>query len=134
MTKPTLSDERGFLVGTLIKVALVLGLIALSAIEAGAILFARFEIQDVADRAAVAAADAFDRSGSYTEARQAAIDSVRGQDRDARVKEFEALPNGTIEVTVVKTAGTLVVHRIGLFGIDDFAKVRATGEGSPPEF
>ncbi|MGH2739584.1 MAG: pilus assembly protein TadG-related protein [Actinomycetota bacterium] len=124
-------DECGFFISTLIKVALILGLVALSAIEAGAILFARFELQDTADRAAIAGADALAQRASCVQAATAIVDE---EDPSIRIIAIECRPGGSVEVDIGTRANTLVVHRIPFFGIKDFARVRAIGEGRPPEF
>ncbi len=123
------SDERGIIIASLVKALVVLALVGLVVIEAGSVFFTKIRVQDVAEAAAIAGADQLSASGDTRQAREEVIETLRLRDPEARLKRFEASPDGTVRITVRKTAPTLIVQRF------DFSKewgvVEAEARGQP---
>lgn len=123
------ADERGIILASLLKAILVLALVGLMVVEAGSIFFTKLRIQDSAEAAAIAGADQLRGSGDPEQARQEVIETLRLRDPEARLKKFEASPDGTVRVTVRKVAPTILVHRF------DFSKewgiIDAEARGRP---
>lgn len=119
-------DERGIIVSFLIKLMIGLAIAGFILAEAGQIIFARVSAEDVADRAATAAAREYEDSGNVDTARRVAMDVA--EEDEAKLKKrggFVVNPDGSIRVIVRKRADTLLVDKI------DFMKelTIAVGEG-----
>jgi hypothetical protein len=126
------ADERGILTAFLVKLVVGFALVGLLVVEGGSIIWARLKASDAADSAAIAAADSFSQNHDVRFAREAALDAVERKDPDARLVEpFKVQPDGTVRVTVLKRAPTVLVDRIGL--TEDWAIIRITATGSPAQ-
>jgi uncharacterized membrane protein len=107
----------------------VLALVGLVVIEAGSVFFTKLRIQDTADAAAIAGADELGRSGDTRQAREAVIETLRIRDPEARLRRFEASPNGTVSIIVRKEAPTLLVQRFDFS--EEWGIVNAEARGRP---
>ena len=126
----SLRDERGFVVGFLVRTALIFGLVGLVLFESGQILMTAIRTSGVAGTAAQAAANAYYRTHSYGEAKQAAIRAARSDDPSAKVVSVQIAKDGSsATVTVVEVANTVVVHRIGF--LKHFGVLHSTEQETP---
>ncbi|MGH2723568.1 MAG: TadE/TadG family type IV pilus assembly protein [Actinomycetota bacterium] len=124
-------DERGIIISFFVKLILVLAVVGLAAVDTTAVFWARFQAQDIAETAARVAADTFRQTGSVPVARQAAAEAVHERAEDARLgKSFVVRPDGTIRVTVVKPARTLLIQHIGF--LEGLTVARGKAAGNPP--
>lgn len=123
-------DERGFVVGFFVRLAIFLALVGLVVIEGGAGLWARFQVKDAADSAAVQAADQLKTTGSADAARAAAEDFIARRDPAIRLRSFEVDHEGTVRLVLRKKANTVLVQHIGF--LEGWQIATATGEASPP--
>lgn len=116
-------DERGFVVGWLIKVVLALGIFALAAFEAGAVVVARVQIDDAAIDAAVAAADEMVATSDLARAEEVARDVAETQSATL-VRIRLTRDRRSVVVTLSKRARTVLVQRIG--SLERYALVTST--------
>ena len=129
-----LRDERGIIVGTLVRYVLVLVVLGLVLIEAGSIIFTMIRLQNAADAAAVLAADAWAETGNIRTARRAARAELDNKDQDdATITSFEGdgAPTFEIRFTAEKEAPTIVVSRLGF--LEDLGIVEADASARPVE-
>lgn len=119
-----LRDESG-MVGKIILIWLiVVGVIGIASIDAGSIVFTKFQLSDTASNAATAAANAYGASHDVQIACQAARDSVKVDDANATVPKSGCTidtKTGKATVAVRKEAHTIVAGRISF--TRDFARV-----------
>ncbi len=117
-------DERGLLLSFVIRFALVVALMVLAVEEGGQILVAQIHASTVARSAAQAGANTFHATQSEVRAQDAAVQAARDLDPSAEVTGVVVHPDASVTVTVVETAKTLVVHRVGF--LKDFGHQQAT--------
>jgi hypothetical protein len=128
-------DEDGVILSGMVKLILGLAIAGFILIEAGQIVFARISVQDLADRAAAAAADAYDDTGSIDAARDAA-EEVVATDESAKIREkkgsFVVNPvDRSVRIVLRKRASTLIVDKIGFLEGFTIAEGRATAHPPP---
>ena len=121
-------DERGLLVSFVIRFALVIALMVLAVEEGGQILLAQVHAGTAARSAAQAAANTFHTTHSEVRAEDSAVKAARDFDPKAQVLTVVVHPDETVTVTVMETAKTLVVHRVGF--LKDFGQQQATQQES----
>lgn len=126
-----LADERGLVMGLIIRLAISLALLGLVGYEVAAVVAAKYDAQSLADAAAVAGRDALEETGSLDQAHRAAVRTVRRESEEARLVSFEVRANGAVSVRVRRPANTLLVQRIGF--LEGFAVATADATSSPPE-
>jgi Flp pilus assembly protein TadG len=111
---PSLRNERGGLIRALfVRTILGMVLLAIAIFDGGQIVLAQVKAESVARAAATAAADTYyrtKRTDLALEDAQAAAESV---DPDAEVLAIDIAKDGKVTVTAEKSAGTLVVRRVG---------------------
>jgi hypothetical protein len=123
------SDERGIVASFLIKVVIGLAIAGFILAEAGQIIFARITAEDVADRAAAAAASDYEDNGDIDTAHRVAVDIA--EEDEAKLKKFVVNPaDGSVRVLVRKRADTLLVDKIGFMEGLTIAEGKAIGR--PP--
>ena len=105
-------DERGVIVNFLIKTLAVFALLGLVAYDLGQVVVAQVKAQDTAQAAAQAAADTFFFTKNPQRARSAADEATASQDPSSRIIGFEINNDGSVTVTVERTANTLIVSRV----------------------
>lgn len=105
-------DERGIVVGWILRIVLWLAIAGVTFFEAGAIIVATVGVDGTADVAAREAALEFGRTKSEPAARQIAEDTARSG--DAVMTGFTITPDGrTIEIVLRRTARTRIAQHIG---------------------
>jgi hypothetical protein len=115
-------DERGFMLGAIIRIAIVLVVVSLAIHEAGEIVMAKVRAESAAGAAAQAAANAYFATRNLGEADLAAKQAARGSTPDAQVLAVIVDRNGVAWVTVRELATTFVVDRVSFlrdFGVQD---------------
>jgi uncharacterized membrane protein len=128
-----LRDERGLMGRITILWFVLLALFIVAAWDTGSILLTRYKVSSAADAAATEAASVYKSTRSVASAKQAALDQIKQQMPGAKMTRdgFKLNPaNGSVTVTVTKTAATLIVGRISF--LKHYTKAVATGAGSPP--
>lgn len=115
-------DERGFILGAIVRIAIVLVVVALAIHEVGEIAMAKVRAESAAGAAAQAAANTFYATQSLAQADLAAKAAARGSTPDAQVLAVIIDRKGVAWVTVREQAGTYVVDRVSFlrdFGVQD---------------
>ena len=124
------ADERG-LVGKSLVISLVLVmLVGIALVEGGSILFARLQIQDLAQATAVEGAATLRNTNSAAIAEEAAKRLAHDRDPAVRVTAFVVLPDGSVRITLKKKARTFIVQHVSF--LEDLAVVKATETAHPP--
>src|SRR5688500_4889246 len=118
-------DDRGDIVlGWLTKVVAVLavlGVIGFDAISLGA---ARFQAEDHAQLAARAAAETYKSGKDLQAAYDAALAEVLEHGDSIDPQTFSVAPDGTVTLTLLRVAPTMIVERIG--PVRDWANMTST--------
>jgi len=123
-------DDRG-LIGKLIVIWLLMfALAVVGAIDAGSIVLARFRGNDVATRAAVAAASTLAVEGDRNRAEESAQETVDGQ-TGATMTDFAIAADGSVTVDVRMDPNTIVAERLD-FLLGDLVVVTAEATAPPP--
>lgn len=126
-----LADQRGFVTAFFVKLALVLALVGITAVETGAIIFARLQANDVAETASAVAAGAYRDTRSEDATFRAAENAVLDKDPSMEIESFRIDRNdGSVEITVTKEARTILVQHIGF--LEDLGIAKGTAVGEPP--
>lgn len=123
-------DERGLVVSFFVRLAIVLAIVGLAAVETGAVIFARLQAQDVAETAASVAAGSFKQTRNQEIACQEAERAVADKDDSAKLTGCRVLQEGRVEVTVRKRASTVLVQHIGF--LKGLRTARSVVVGEPP--
>ena len=122
---PLHMDDRGDIVlGWLTKVVAVLavlGVIGFDAISLGA---ARFQAEDHAQLAARAAAETYKSGKDLQAAYDAALAEVLEHGDSIDPQTFSVAPDGTVTLTLLRVAPTMLVERIG--PVRDWANMTST--------
>jgi hypothetical protein len=117
-------DERGIVVGFLVRIVLVMVLAGLLVEEGGQIVVAQIRAQGAARAAAQAAADAWAVKHDAEAARRVAVAAARESNEGAKVESVSIAANGEVTVRVREVAHTTVVQRVGF--LEHFGVRRAT--------
>ena len=126
-------DETG-LIGKMIVVwLLVLGLLAVAAIDAASIAFTTYKLADVGAAAASEGARVYKKARDVRDTCERVAQIVSREESTARLARGGCTverPTGLVTVKVRKKANTLVAHRIPL--TEKFAIVVVTETAGPP--
>jgi hypothetical protein len=128
--RPRLGDERGdAILGWFIKIAVVLGLVGIALFDAISIGSTAVTIADQGSYAARAASEVWQQEQDLQKTYAAAVAAAQEENADNTVaaKDFRVDEDGTVHLTVARTAPTIVVRRIG--PLANWAHVRHTSEG-----
>ncbi len=123
---PRLRDERGVIIGFVVKTLVIFAILGVVAFDAGQVVVDQIKAGDVAQTAAQAAADTYYSTKNADRAKQAAIAAAAEQDPTAVVKSIQILANGTAVATVERPATTLVVQRVSF--LKHFGEQTATDQ------
>ena len=122
-----LADERGVVVGFLVRTAIVFAIVGVILYETGQILMTAIHAHGAAGAAAQAASNEYLATQSLTAAEHSAVRVARDHDPLAKVISVRITQNGAAAVvTVVETANTLVVQHVGF--IKQLGVLHATEE------
>jgi hypothetical protein len=125
-----LRDSGGIVIGWLVKLVAGLVLFSVVAFDAISVGAAHVTGKDDADSAALAAADAWRDSHDINQAYDAAEQAVDPSNENVLAKGFSVDPDGTVHLTMTRTATTLVMFRIG--PLKKYTVVTVKGESGPP--
>jgi hypothetical protein len=124
-----LGDDGG-LVGKLLIIWLVASVLLLVALwDGGSIVIAYVRNAHLAQDAARAGVERFEKTGERRRAARTAIETVAAADTDARVEDVTVSRRGKITVVVTTEAGTLLAGRIGF--LHELTAVTSTATASP---
>jgi len=98
--------------GWLTRVALVLAVVGVLALDAFAWASARVGSQDSAERAGRAAASTWQQTGQLQRSYDAALAQVVASGDTIDAASFTAAPDGAVTLTLRREAATLVLHRV----------------------
>jgi Flp pilus assembly protein TadG len=122
--------EEGLIVGYLMATLLVFVILALAANEIGQIVVAKVHASNAATAAAEAGAQSFRSTHSRPQARQQAQEAAAAVDSGARITAFSLKSDGTVTVTVVTTARTLIARHVSF--LRHFGVQRSSHTAGPP--
>jgi hypothetical protein len=111
-----LSDDNGGIVlGWLTRIAVIIGVAGLGLFDAISIGSTAATVSDQGSIAAMQASEAWQATKSVQQAYDAAVASATEQNPDDVVatKDFLIDEDGTVHLTVSRTATTLIIYRIG---------------------
>src|SRR4051794_38740883 len=123
-------SERGdALMGWLVKISVVLGLCGIALFDAISIGSTSVTIADQGSYAARAASDVWLQSKNLQQTYDAAVTAAQEQNpaNSVATKDFRVDEDGTVHLTVGRTASTIVVRRIG--PVESWAHVTHSAEG-----
>ena len=107
-----LRDERGVIVGFVVKTLVIFAILGVVAFDAGQVVVDQIKAGDVAQTAAQAAADIYYSTKNEDRAKQAGITAAAEQDSTAVVTSIQIMADGSAVVTVERPATTLLVQRV----------------------
>lgn len=113
--RPTgLPGDRGdIILGWLVKLVVVLGVLGLVGFDVLSVTTNRISLSDDGTTAAMAASDAYGSSHNSRAAYAAADQSAKDAGATLETTGFQVLRDGTVFLTLHRTAKTLVIKRIG---------------------
>lgn len=117
---PSLRDERGLISSLFIQAILIFTVIGLALYEGGQVLVAQIKAKDVAATAAQAGVEDYSRSKDVRQAQAVALEAAQEKDPKTRVTEVGVGGDGSVVVSTVKTATTIIIKRVSFlrrFGI-----------------
>lgn len=112
---PSWSSERGdIVIGWLTRVVVVVALVGVVLFDGISVGVNRLNVEDQAQTAALAAADAWHSTHDVQKAYDAATEAATQADplNTVGTKDFKVDADGTVHLTVTRDAATLVLHRI----------------------
>lgn len=130
MSPARFGEESGLVGKLLVLWLLVAALLVLAAVDTATIVFTRIRTADIARDAAAVGATTIAEGGGRRAAKRAVLAEIATRDDDAMAEEITVADDGSVTVTVIDRARTLLVGRFGLFG--GFAEARGTGSSGPP--
>jgi hypothetical protein len=117
-------DASGQIASWLIRLILILVVVGFVAIEFGAVVVNKLQVQDIADQTAAEAGIVYVDRNSIDAAEERAVEYA--EENDAEFVELRLdLQNRRMLVTLEKSAGTRVLHRIG--ALEGLVTARAMG-------
>jgi len=116
--------------GWLVKIALVLTIVGVSAFDAIACASAHLTTTDDANAAASAASADYQLSHSVQSALSAAQDAITNDSEVLDPKSFSIAPDGSASLTIERKVTTLVAYRIGPF--KKYTDIKVRGQATPP--
>ena len=126
-------DETGLIGKMIIVWLLILGLLAVAAIDAASIAFTTYKLSDVGASAASEGARVYKRGRDVRDTCERVTQVVSGEEATARLARGGCSverPTGLVTVKIRKQANTLVAHRIPW--TEKFAIVVVTETAGPP--
>lgn len=107
-------DQRGVILSFVIRAVIVFAILGFVIEEAGQLIRAQIHAEDAARAGALSAANAYANSGDIRKAEQAAAETVKALDINAKVVSVKIISNGQAAVVTTEVpAKTLIVSRIG---------------------
>jgi len=107
-----LRDERGVIIGFVVKTLVIFAILGVVAFDAGQVVVDQIKAGDVAQTAAQAAADTYYSTKNQDRAKQAGITAAAEEDPTAVVESIQIMSDGSAVATIERTATTLIVQRV----------------------
>jgi hypothetical protein len=123
-------DAGAIVMGWLVKIALVLTIIGISAFDAIACTSAHLMTTDDANTAASAAAAEYQNSHSLQAALTAAEGAISNPSEALDPKSLAIAEDGSATVTIERKVTTLVMYRIG--PLKKYTDIKVRGQAPPP--
>jgi len=123
------ADRGGIVLGWLAKVAVGLSVLGVVGFDGISLLQARVSAADTADHAAVAARDAYQQTKNVEIAYAAAQSTAQDAGANVPVKGMFIEPDGSVRVTVERTAPTFMLRHVGK--LKNAAHVTGHGQAPP---
>jgi hypothetical protein len=130
LRRPTPGDERGdVLMSWLVKISVVLGVVGIALFDAISVGSTVATVTDQGNYAARQASEVWLQDKNLQAAYDAAVAAADQENPANKVatKDFRVDEDGTVHLTVSRTAKTIVIRRIG--PIEKWAHVSRTAEG-----
>lgn len=125
-----LSDERGIVLGFLLKLIISFAVVGIVAADGAAILFAKLRADDAASAGATACVVRLRSDPNEEIAIRRAVEAANQKAPDVTVTAVIPLENGACTVTTAETASTLVVKNVGF--LKDWGEVTASETAQSP--
>jgi hypothetical protein len=122
--------EDGFIKGYLIGTLLFFVVLGVAANEIGQIVVAKVHASNAASSAAEAGAATFLSTHSRSQTRVRAQQAATAVDAGIQITAFSVKPDGSVTVSVVKTAPTLIVRHVSF--LRRFGVQHSTQTKGPP--
>ena len=123
------SDRGDIVLGWLTKLVVTLSLLGVVGFDLISLASARFQAEDHAQSAVRAAAAAWTGPATLQAAYDAAVAEVVEQGDTIDPQTFSVLPDGTVTLTLLRTAPTLVVEKVP--PLAEYAEIRRTVSAAP---
>jgi uncharacterized membrane protein len=124
------TDAGTIVVGWLVKVAVVLAIFGISAVDAIAVGSAHLTTTDDANSAASSAAAEFRTSHNVASATSAAADAITNPGEELVPDSLVIARDGSVTLSVQRKITTAVMYRIG--PLKKYTVIRVKGEATPP--
>lgn len=122
---PFAGDRGDIVLGWLSRVVVVLALLGIVAFDALSVGIARVSAEDDAGAAARAASEAWRERADVQQAYEAAVAVATEHGEQIAPDDFRIEADGTVHLTVTRTATTLVLYRVG--PLAKYADISAAG-------
>jgi hypothetical protein len=123
-------DAGAIVMGWLVKIALVLAILGISAFDGIACASAHLMTTDDANTAASAAAAEYQTTHSLQAALAAAESAISNPSEALDPKSLSIAEDGSATVTIERKVTTLVMYRIG--PLKKYTDIKVRGQASPP--
>jgi hypothetical protein len=123
-------DAGSIVMGWLVKLALLLAIFGIAAVDAVAVGSAHLTTTDDANSAASAAAADFRTSHNVASATSAAADAITNPSEQIVPGSLVIAGDGSVTVSVQRKITTVVMYRIG--PLKKYTVIRVKGEATPP--
>jgi hypothetical protein len=123
-------DAGSIVIGWLVRLALVLAVLGVSAFDAIAVAVAHLNGSDDASTAASAAAQEWQASHDVDRALTAAENAVTNPDEQVLPSSLRIDPDGSAHLSLQRKATTLVMYKIG--PLKKYTVIVAKGDAGPP--
>jgi hypothetical protein len=124
------ADTGSIVIGWLVKVAVVLAIVGITAFDAISVGSAHMSASDDANSAASAAASEYWNTHDAAAALNAATGAITSPNEEIVKDSLQIAPNGTVTLALRRTITTLVMHSIG--PLKKYGVITVKGEASPP--
>ena len=125
------SDRGDIVLGWLTKLVVILSLLGVVGFDLASLASTRFQAEDHAQSAARAAARAWTGPATLQAAYDAAVAEVVEHGDTIDPQSFSVRPDGTVTLTLLRTAPTLVVEKVP--PLKEFTEVRRTVSVTPAD-
>lgn len=125
-----LADERGIVVSFFVRLTILLAILGTLLVDAGAVVFSRLQVQDIAESAATAGAATYRTTRNVKSAMEDAKLRIADKSRTATLTAFNVLPDGSVQVSVKVPASTVFFHRFDVF--EDVVVATGRAVARPP--